>query len=251
MFTNNPYTWDETSKLINSWAIDINLYNEGNYLKVSNLDSPVGIFIPEDTPPSNVPITPNFVKPTKNSSDTSQLRYHTFNIDSPYSVVMIRVEPSQGKKFEVFVRALQRPLPWQYNYTTIVPDYSSCQSDSSDGARQYINCTADPYMFNVSSKLTGKTGKHFVGIRYLETKSIEMRHRLRRDCGPGRRKKRSCVGVKDPPTMLMPTRIVIPVYNETTDVNYTLSISSSSCMYWSEKTQNWTDDGCKVNFSYC
>jgi len=246
MFTHNPFVWDSSAMYINSWAIDINIYDEGKHLQVSNLANPVGIFIPEDTPHSTVLKTPNFIKPTKNSTDTSRLRYHTFNIDTPFSVAMIRIEPSEGKKFEVFVSAGQRPLPWQYNYTTVIPDFSSCKTIDMDGAPKFVNCTVEPYMFNVSSQLTGKTGKHFVGIRYLDSEYTEIRHRLRRDCGQGRRKKRSCVGVKDPPTMPIPTQIVIPEYNATTDVNYTLTISSSSCMYWSESKQKWTDHGCKV-----
>lgn len=249
MLTNNPFTWDSTADLVNSWAIDINLYNNGKHFEVTNLNNPIGIFIPEDTPTSNLPIAPSFIKPTKNASDVSRLRYHTFNIQSKHSAVMIRIQPTNGRKLEVFVRARERPLPWEYNYTTVVPDFRSCQRVVINDTTLHVNCTTDPYMFNISSSLTGKTGKHFVGIRYLDSEGShqEVRQRLRRDCGAGRRKKRSCVGVKDPPTIPVPTRFIIPEYNKTTDINYTLSISSSSCLYWSERKQLWTERGCKVS----
>jgi hypothetical protein len=59
--------------------------------------------------------------------------------------------------------------------------------------------------------------------------------------------KRGCVGVKDPPTTPAPTPlIIIPLYNSSTDVNYTMSVSVTGCLYWSEKKSKWTSEGCKV-----
>lgn len=256
MFSDNPFTWDKTTTFISSWAVDINLYNdEGNYLEISDLKNPVGIYVPEDSPETAPKDLPNFVKPTENSSDTTRMRYHSFNVLYSHSTAMIRIKPENDRNFQVFVSAGVRPTPWDYNFTTIIPDFSSCQKTYINGSSSYVNCTMDPYTFNISRKITGKTGNHFVGIRYLDSERPKqeenvIHHRNRRGCGPGRRKKRSCVGVKDPPTVPVPTMVIVPDYNASTDANYTMSISMASCMYWSEKEQKWSDRGCKVSRDY-
>lgn len=56
-----------------------------------------------------------------------------------------------------------------------------------------------------------------------------------------------CVEFKDPPTTPPPTpRVIIPEYDPSTDVNYTLSISMAACLYWSEAKEKWTSYGCRV-----
>ncbi|PFX11751.1 Polycystic kidney disease protein 1-like 2, partial [Stylophora pistillata] len=63
----------------------------------------------------------------------------------------------------------------------------------------------------------------------------------------GRRKKRSCVGSKDPPPIPTPKPVILlPDFNASTDLNYTLVVSIGSCFYWSEEKEYWTEEGCKI-----
>ena len=57
------------------------------------------------------------------------------------------------------------------------------------------------------------------------------------------------VGVKDPPPKGS-LSTVIPKYDPNTDVNYTLTITQSSCLYWSENIEKWTTEGCRVKLNH-
>lgn len=184
------------------------------------------------------------------------IRYHQVVIPSKSASVFVEVKPEDGKSLEVYVSYKTRPTVEEYGFSVIIPNIEYC-NDTGTG----INCSSEAYVFTVSSALTGHTGVHYVAIRFPEVEKDDATSseeegkvdalRVRRGCeSHGGRQKRACVGVKDPPTTPPPTpKIVIPQYNETTDVNYTMSVTVTSCLYWSEKKQAWTDDGCKVKCS--
>lgn len=180
-------------------------------------------------------------------------RYHKVVIPSISALVFVEVKPEEGKSLEVYVSYKTRPTVEKYGFVAVIPDINYC-NDTGAG----LNCSSKAYVIPVSSAVTGNTGVHYVGIRYPETEGsnavtlegesdIDAR-RMRRGCeSHGGRQKRACIGVKDPPTTPPPTpKIVIPQYNASTDVNYTMSATVANCLYWSEKKQAWTDDGCKV-----
>ena len=65
-----------------------------------------------------------------------------------------------------------------------------------------------------------------------------------------RRKRRSCIKVKEPPPT-PPTYVPdVKVYNPETDVTYQFNSSVFACMFWSEAEQRWKSDGCKVRIMY-
>ena len=179
-------------------------------------------------------------------------------IPSNSALVFVEVKPEEGKALEVYVNYKTRPTVEKYSFTAIIPNIEYC-NDTETG----LNCSSEAYVVTVSSAITGHVGVHYVGIRYPEPENDDVSsegegqgevdtRRVRRGCkSHGGRQKRACIGVKDPPTTPPPTpKIIIPQYNESTDVNYTMSASVVSCLYWSEKKQTWTDDGCKVNYYF-
>lgn len=253
-FQDNPYTWDASSKNIKSSVIDFSLKTaDGSALEVSGLPDPVELFIPqkEDTKDKgNETATVYFAKPSDGSNN---FRYHKVVIPSESSSMFIEVRPEEGTSLEVYVRYKTKPTVTEHSFNVIIPKIEFCNRTKTS-----FNCSSKAFMFSISSAQTGHVGVHYVGIRFpgpesegspdLEEEVKTAANRVRRGCGgQGGRQKRSCIGVKDPPTTPPPTaKIVIPKYNASTDVNYTMSVTATSCLYWSETKQAWTDYGCKV-----
>ena len=73
--------------------------------------------------------------------------------------------------------------------------------------------------------------------------------RQKRSCFGNRRQKRSCVQVKDPPPTPPQSKnvSVVPVYDPAISRNYTMRVALGSCVFWSEKLQMWTTEGCQVS----
>lgn len=247
-FNENPFTWDDSAKGIKSSVVDFSLKkDDGTPLEISGLKDPVELFIPvsrQEQKTGNKSDEKYFAKPSDGSSN---LRYHRIDIPSANSIVFFEIQPERGEVFEVFVSAQKKPTPTDYQFKTRVPDFSSCTAYSKSTG--YHNCSNNPYEISLSSDVTGKTGTHYIGIMFAGNKTDQSRSRVSRSCGGhGGRQKRSCIGVKDPPTTPPPSpKIVIPQYNKSTDVNYTMSVTLTSCLYWSEKKQVWTNEGCSVS----
>lgn len=247
----NPFVWSSTSNNIKSSVLSLDLKEkDGSRLNISGLSHPIELFIPEnDQNEDIINDTQNhlFVKP---ENDPSSIRYHMIKIENDFESVFVEIKPENGSRFDVFVSVGVKPTPHNYAVRARIPDYSSCKLYKAEIG--YSNCTSNPYVLQLSSNATGNTGVHFIGIRLaLELYEGAKRNRRRRrtiQCkdshGP---QKRSCIGVKDPPTTPPPKpEIIAPQYDKHTDVNYTMSVTVRSCLYWSEKKQVWTSEGCKV-----
>ncbi|XP_022796472.1 polycystic kidney disease protein 1-like 2 [Stylophora pistillata] len=253
-FKDNPFTWDKSAKTVKSSVLDFKLKSKGgDALNISGLQEPVELFIPiaskeGSSDKDNSSAESLFFKP---SNGTSNLRYHRFLVSSHEVQVAIRIRPEKGKRVDVFVNYKTKPTPHRNVFNTTIPNWSSCANFTGESPDN-LNCSSDPYTFTFSSLISGHTGPHFLGIRYMkrdgEAQSKMSSKRKRRSCGLIHgRMKRSCVDVKDPPTTPPPTpMIIVPKYNSSTDVNYSLSISVSGCLYWSETKEKWTGEGCKV-----
>lgn len=250
-FSNNPFTWDESSKNVKSSVVEFTLKStSGKALEVKGLEKPIELYIPQkiEEQPKNENDSAYFAKP---SVGKKNIRSHQITIQSDEVAVTVKIEPEDGASLEVYVRHQKKPTPEEYDIKKIVPDYTSC--NLSDIGK-YINCTDDPFILTLSSAVTGGVGLHYIGVRYIggqtdgPTEPSDSNARFRRDCySHNGRMKRDCVGVKTPPTTLPPVPIIIiPQYNASTDVNYTMSVSVTSCLYWSEKLSKWTSEGCKV-----
>ncbi|XP_078349560.1 polycystin-1-like protein 2 isoform X5 [Oculina patagonica] len=253
-FTDNPYTWDASSKNIKSSVIDFSLKAaDGSAIEVSGLPEPVELFIPqkEDSKDKgNETETVYFAKPSDGSNN---LRYHQVVIPSESSSMFVEVKPEEGVSLEIYVRYKTKPTVTEHSFNVIIPKIEFCNRTETS-----LNCSSEAYRFSISSAQTGHVGVHYVGIRFPgpesdaspspEAEVETAASRVRRGCeSHGGRQKRSCIGVKTPPTTPPPTpNIIIPKYNASSDVNYTMSVTATSCLYWSETEQAWTDYGCRV-----
>lgn len=234
-FKENPYTWDRTALSIRSTVIDVTLKtSKGMEVEVNNLSSPLGLHIPNRR-------TEKDLDPRKQSRhlflQPGVIRYHALVIPSSEHLVFLRIANVASRQMAVYFGQGFKPNADNYSSVVNLPDLSSCQSFKTD---EFLHCTENAY----SAKLFGyDAGLYYVGIVLVVQET-----RLRRSCtGNGRRKKRSCVKVKDPPTTPAPTpMIVTPRYNAKTDVNYTFSVTMGTCLYWSEEEEKWSSRGCKV-----
>ena len=215
-------------------------------MNISRLPEPVEIFIAlpgnsKETEKENTSTQNLFLKPSEGKNN---IRYHRFAVSSSDVLVTIKLTPEKGKTVDVFVNYKTKPTPQDNVFSISIPNFSYCSNATQNSSHSRI-CSSDPYTFTFSSQISNKTGIHYLGIRYTKNGLS----RERRSCNPfHRRGKRSCVDVKDAPTTPAPTpRIIVPIYNYSTDVNYTLSISVTGCLYWSESKEMWTGEGCQVS----
>lgn len=238
-FKENPYTWDKTASSIRSTVVDVNLRtSKGMEVEVNNLSSPLGLHIPsrhteKDLDPRKQP-RQLFLQP-------GVIRYHTLVIPSSEHLVSLRIANVASRQMVVHFGHGFKPNANNYSFVANLPDFSSCQSNKTD---KLLNCTEDAY----SVKLIGyDAGLYYVGITLVIPET-----RLRRSCtGTGRRRKRSCIEVKDPPTTPPPTPLIVtPQYDAKTDVNYTFSVTMGTCLYWLEEEEKWSGRGCKVGTTF-
>lgn len=234
-FKDNPYTWDKSASSIKSSVIDITLRSStGMEVEMSNLSKPLGLHIPNRDKSRNLePIK----QPRHLFLQPGVIRYHTLVIPSKEHLVSLRIATVEGRQLTVFFRREFKPTIDNYTSVVNLPDLSSCHSNTSHKLK---NCTEDIH----AVQLIGyESGLYYVGIALVPPVA-----RLRRSCsGTGRRAKRSCVQVKNPPTTPPPTpRIITPQYDGRTDVNYTFSMNMGTCLFWSEQEEEWSNKGCKV-----
>ena len=255
-FKYNPFYWDNTSKSITSAVVDFSIKRDGTAFHISNLKEPFELYIPLIQQQKQKKVGAFFVKSSKMFEN---IRYHKITIPSDKAIAIIDIVPAGSNLLKVFIGAGVRPTPKNYSFSSHVPHYGNCRNSVPVTGRQQCR-SISRYRLLISSNLTGATGDYYIGILFhgnysngrtvneASTKiDFHAKRQLRSVCNSkGHRKKRFCVEVKDPPTKPPPTpRIIEPTYN-LHDVNYTMSVSISSCLYWSNQEQQWTSKGCKV-----
>lgn len=244
-FKVNPYTWHPKSRDIKSSVLDVTLKNvtSGKPLHVEGLVKPVEMYIKnwqrerEENLKRQKPQREFFVKPSPPDS-IKNMRYHQILFPYGDAEANIRIIPSNDQELEIYIRYKVRPTPAENNFATIVPNFSSCTKH--DG---FFDCQSDPYLFTISPKITGHTGTHFLGIRYIDKNNTKTDTRRRRTCrDTNGRQKRSCVEVKSPPSVEH-TRLE---FQNGSDIKYDLLVTMGACMYWSVEEDEWTSRGCQV-----
>ena len=140
-----------------------------------------------------------------------------------------QIEPADTTSFTVFVRYGRRPTLTRFD------------------AKQTV--TKDASEVVLLDDVIRKPGTYFVGILYDEG-TEEQKRRMKRSCTGGGRQKRSCVQPKDPPQLNSIGRIVTPVYEPGSDMNYSLSGQEDKCLFWNSTVEQWSSQGCRVS-AYC
>ena len=230
----NPFTWDKSSKKIKSSVTSLALQGgNGEKINVSNLDNYIEIVIPISSPPANTSNETDhyFLKPNKMSFRS----YYAELEDVPVSI-KIKAQ-KYGMAIQLFLKFGSRPTieDFDHNFTLT----STCKNQTND-QQNGTSCLLEESSLIV---VPSEPSRLYVGLLFL----VNEHSRTRRSCFGHGRDRRSCVGVKDPPPRGV-TKTVIPRYDPLTDVNYTFSITQSSCLYWSEEKEKWSSDGCKVNY---
>lgn len=236
----NPYTWDNSSKMIKSSVTDLELQSEDEReLNVSNLNNDIEIVIPISNPqPNSSNMTGHFfLKPQKMS-------IHSYFAEQADVPVTIRMSVQKDDVvLELFVKYGSRPTIDDFDQNFTVAFVSTCEKQTHS-KQNATSCYIEDRFIKV---LPSEPALLYVGVLFIGAKNTTEHSRRKRSCFGHGRQRRSCVGFKDPPPEGGVARPIVPQYDPSTDLNYTMSIAQSICLYWSEDKDIWTSDGCKVN----
>ncbi|EDO32324.1 predicted protein, partial [Nematostella vectensis] len=145
---------------IKSNVISLSLTDMGNVaINVSELTTPINLFIPRSAPSSENREKSQFV-----SKKNGSIIYHSVNIDAPS--LSIRIYAGPQATFQVFLKKDRRPSLDKRNLIKNLPDYSSCSSippETSD----FSDCKEDPYMIFLDEKLINETGLYYIALRFV------------------------------------------------------------------------------------
>lgn len=251
-FKSNPFYWDNTARNITTAIIDLSIKRNGTEFHISDLEEPFELYIPLIQQPVRRKNNTFFVKP---SQTFENIRYHEISIPSEETVAIIDIVPDGNNLLDVFISAGVRPTPGNYSFSSKIPHYGNCRISVTE---TMLDQQCSPYRLLISSSLTGKTGVYYIAILFRKNYSIKgtaakevgtegdfpVKRQL--PSPKGVRKKRFCADVKDPPTTPPPKPNMVNSAYNLHDVNYTMSVSISSCLYWSKMDKKWTSKGCKV-----
>ena len=235
--TFNPYRWDVSHQQIKSEILSLEFSDiKGTVLPVGGKNIDIDIKIPLNSAKSSS--NTFFIRPL-------MMRYHTLELTDISDSMILEVKPTNlSLMMVVYVKYGERPTVDSYNYTAIVPDYSSCNWVIEDG-RFAAKCSRSPFEIMSTADFT-KTGLYYAGVVYIEPRQLNST-RVKRSCfGRRRRKKRDCVEPKPPPVKGIEYNRTL-TYNPTTDQNYSVKVRKYSCYYFSLTQDTWSKDGCKVS----
>ncbi|XP_078351506.1 polycystin family receptor for egg jelly-like isoform X2 [Oculina patagonica] len=237
----NPFTWGKSSKMVKSSVTSLELQSSNaETISISDLDSDIEMTIPMHRLPMN----------TSDMAEYSFLKPNIISTHSYYAELAgVPVSLKLGAQakdiaIEIFVKFGSRATLEEFDYNFVVQFKSTCESQT--GFKQ--NETPCPLEDTSVTLVPSEPGLLYVSLLFLGAKNVTEHSRKKRSCFGRGRVRRSCVDVKDPPLEGV-YKTVVPQYDQSTDVNYTFSITQSSCLYWSEDDEMWSSYGCKVDQS--
>ena len=243
-FSFNPYTWDSSKERVDSDVVTLQLKNnKGELIKVSNLSEDIVII---------TPLKPgkNFTEKAKYFTRNDNLLFHEIEVRFGNTLLMMEINPQAPNVYLfAYMRFGQRPTSQDYDLNATISHDEKCvwMLSAHDKSEGQTVCSLNPHA--PIQVLAERPGKYFLGLKNYNA-TVNLSHkRDKRSCLGGRRRKRSCVEVKDPPpTPPQGENVsVMPVYDSTTDQKYTLKVVLGSCVYWSEKFDKWKSSGCRVS----
>ena len=239
----NPYTWDRTKQRVNSDVLALDLKDDTRKLiKLSNLSNNVIVVTPLK------PQTVSFESP-QYFTQNDNLRFHKIDVEYENTLIMLEITPTEANtNLLVYLRYGQRPTTQVHDFNATVSKSEKCVwtpgvHDRKDGK---TNCSR---LASPIETLAKRPGKYFLGVQGYNRSETNPHKREKRSCYENRRQKRSCVEVKDPPPTPPQSEniTVVPVYNSKSDHNYTVRVALGSCVFWSEGSEKWITEGCRVS----
>lgn len=240
----NPYTWDITRERVDSDILALDLKDdERKLIKVSGLPNDVLIVTPLKPQQISLQIPQYF---TQNDN----LGFHLIDVKYENTLIMVEITPTdESVTLFVYMRHSQRPTTQVYDFNATISKQETCiwwnaQEKSFGG----VECSSNRFTVVPIETVARQPGRYFLGIQSYNT-SVTSLKRQKRSCFGNKRQKRSCVQVKDPPPTPPQSKnvSVVPVYDPTISRNYTMRVALGSCVFWSEKLQMWTTEGCQVS----
>ena len=234
--TRNPYPWDNSSLTTKVCRLELKNEETGT-MNVSDLENDIEVTIPTNNEKSESAEQESyFLKPDQMTISSYYAELSNVSVSLSLEVV------NKDAIVEVFVKFGSRPTVEDFDLNFTIKFNSTCQNGSSEGNYNITDCGVEQTSLTV---MPPESTLMYVGMLFLGEKNATAHSRKRRSCFGHGRERRSCIGTKDPPPKGY-KKTVIPQYDSSTDVKYTMSISQASCLYWSQTKEKWVSDGCKV-----
>ena len=184
VFSNNPYTWDNTSKTVTSNVASLELDSNQN-ITSSNLTEEIAITVPRDPTQFPEPTTfymkPGEAEGTGETKNKTYLKYHCFNRTNKWTSMNFELHPEDvGLRMKVYLKTGGKPDldTGDFNLTFELPDLSSCTLEETISGLEvnqsteynetimvdpFKQCLAHPYTVFISNVDFNKTGEHCFG----------------------------------------------------------------------------------------
>ena len=241
----NPFTWDRTRERVNSDVLTLDLKDDkrkGIELSQLSNDVLIEIHVPLKAQ-NNTPGTPLHFFTKKNVP-----RIHEVNVVYENTMMLLDISPEGATATLVMYMGFgHRPTIQEHDFNATISRHGRCiWTRTSETLEGKSGCSSN--VLTPIHILAKKPGMYYLAVEsHNNLRKPQMRQK--RSCFGLRRQKRSCVEVKSPPPTTPQSKniTVVPVYDPSTDQNYTLRVSMGSCVYWSDKRQIWIADGCNVS----
>ncbi len=236
----NPFTWDKTRERVDSNVLSLELKDdEQQVVGIEQLSSDVIIDIPLNDQSKPVKMSHFF---TKNNS----FSYHEITVDYENTVIQLDIaSEDESVDLTIYITFGHRPTIKEHDFNATISSNERCIWTKMD--QHFKNGCSSNYQTPMEF-LAKKPGKYYLAV-VTHSNSTKPHKRQKRSCFGQGRQRRSCVVVKRPPPTPPQSKNVsaVPVYEPSTDQNYTLKVAMGSCVYWSDVRQKWITDGCRVS----
>ena len=212
----NPFTWDKSSERVTTHVVSLDLRNgKEELIPMSGLSPGVTILLPLNRHTSH--------HPANNSLGTrGMLRHHHISVKQGETMVEISIVPQDNHST---ISNLKILLPGE-----ISPPYACKRVRGKWLKRGRITCKGNN---NITISFTALTpGNYILDIDFIVKQNDENQEE---EEGREDQDKERCIKIKEP-----------PLKSVVKNVNYTYTVTESTCLFWESNEFNWKTTGCKV-----
>ncbi|XP_078587448.1 uncharacterized protein LOC144868752 [Branchiostoma floridae x Branchiostoma japonicum] len=210
-FNENPFDWDNTSKIVTK-VVSLDLTSEtGGAFPVKDTANDISIFVGNDAdPPEPRLVSRNISEPGK-----SEMLYHEITVPYNSCAIFTAFVPyNRTVPFQAYVKYGQVPTEDDYNFTATIPpglNLSQCHM-----GLEYTRSDWKNYV--VSFQDIAKNGTYYLGLKEINQTDV---------CGAG------YVYGAD-------------LKENTTVISYDFLTITPTCRYWDAQEDKWDSHGCRV-----